>query len=283
MRWAMLILLLPVSQAFAFRPLVIYGDDGRHDYYAEPSSDVQVLADATVALIRAGSLTERGLTTRITTRPYGAGQGLCPTERFYEQETAAFCSGFLVAPDTIVTAGHCARTEDACADTRFVFGFRLDTPGSQPRAVPTANVFRCQKLVHTVADSGGEDFAIIKLDRPVDFVKPLRLRSSGRPQIGDALTVMGHPAGLPLKIADGANVRAVMPQFLQANLDTYGGNSGSAVFNSATGLVEGVLVRGEMDFRYVNGCRVSNACTDGACRGEDVTLIERVLPHLSGN
>lgn len=283
MRLALFILPLVVSQAFAVRPNVIYGDDDRRDYYAVESRAVQSASEATVALMRAATLTDKGLTTEIASQPYGSGMGLCPTERFYEQETAAFCSGFLVAPDTIVTAGHCIRSQDACDSTRFVFGFRLEVPGAQPRAIPSEHVFRCRRLVHTVSNSDGEDFAVVKLDRTVDFVKPLAVRASGRPAVGDALTVMGHPAGLPLKVAGGATVRAVRDQFLVANLDTYGGNSGSVVFNSVTGLVEGVLVRGEMDFRYQNGCRTSNVCANGACRGEDVTLFERVLPYLSGN
>ena len=102
------------------------------------------------------------------------------------------------------------------------------------------------------------------------------------PQIGDPLVVIGHPAGLPLKVADGANVRSIglSGQHFVANLDTYGGNSGSAVLNGVTGDVEGILVRGEMDFIYQNGCRVSNRCLNDSCRGEDVTLFERVIPYL---
>ena len=73
----------------------------------------------------------------------------------------------------------------------------------------------------------------------------------------------------------------VKDQFLVANLDTYGGNSGSAVFNATDGKIEGVLVRGEMDYVFKNGCRISNVCATDACRGEDVTLIERVLPALT--
>lgn len=65
-----------------------------------------------------------------------------------------------------------------------------------------------------------------------------------------------------------------------ANLDTYGGNSGSAVFNDRTGEVEGILVRGEVDYTYKGNCMVSNVCTDSGCRGEDVTYISEVLQFL---
>lgn len=269
---------LHAHQAFAARTSVIYGEDNRVDYYA--ASIFQPLAASTVALMRASTLTEQGGITQINTVPYGSGMGLCPDEPFYHQETAAFCSGFLVAPDLIVTAGHCVRTEQACQNTRFVFGFRLDTPQSRPRSVPAEQVFACKQLIHSVADSAGEDFAVVRIDRPVSHVAPLEYRTAGKIAVGESLTVAGHPAGLPLKVAGGASVRALMSQYLIANLDTYGGNSGSAVFNSVTGKVEGILVRGEMDYTYANGCRTSNKCADGGCRGEDVTLFERVLPYL---
>ena len=58
-----------------------------------------------------------------------------------------------------------------------------------------------------------------------------------------------------------------------ANLDAYGGNSGSPVFNSDTHEVEGVLVRGDTDFVLQGGCRVSLVCPTTGCRGEDCTRV----------
>jgi S1-C subfamily serine protease len=259
---------------------VIYGDDGRVDWYQVSDQNVRDAADSTVALIRAANLTQSGAVTNISTVSYGQGMGLCPGEPFYNQETAAFCSGFLVAPDTIVTAGHCISDQASCVQTRMVFGFKLSQKDVNPRSVPTDHVYSCATVVHSVSVPTGEDFAVVKLDRPVTDFPPLTYRTTGKISVGDALHVIGHPAGLPVKVAGGAQVRAVQDQFLVANLDTYGGNSGSAVFNSVTGEVEGILVRGETDFVYQNGCRTSNRCPDTGCRGEDVTLFERVLPYI---
>jgi hypothetical protein len=74
-----------------------------------------------------------------------------------------------------------------------------------------------------------------------------------------------------VKIADGASVREVKGTHLVANLNTYGGNSGSAVINSETFEVEGILVRGETDFAWQGDCNVSLVCPTSGCRGEDCT------------
>jgi V8-like Glu-specific endopeptidase len=90
--------------------------------------------------------------------------------------------------------------------------------------------------------------------------------------VGSEVLVIGHPTGLPTKLADGAVIRSLKETYFIANLDTYGGNSGSAVFDANSGLVEGILVRGEQDYvRSSSGCLASNVCRNDGCRGEDVT------------
>jgi V8-like Glu-specific endopeptidase len=259
---------------------VIYGNDDRLDYYEVQDPLWKASADSTVALIRAADLSDNNGITTIVTVPYGQVYQLCPSERFWSQQSAAICSGFLVRSDLVVTAGHCISSQDDCDKTRMVLGFQITDPNSLPHTVATDQVYSCAKIVHTVSVATGEDFAVVKLDRPVTQVPPLLYRTSGKIGVGESLHVIGYPYGLPAKLAGGATVRAVQSEFLTANLDTFGGNSGSAVFNSVTGEVEGILVRGENDFVFQGNCRVSNRCPDGGCRGEDVTLFERVLPYL---
>ncbi len=259
---------------------VIYGDDNRRDYFEVPEASWRDRADSTVALIRAAKLTVNGDLTAINTVGYGQSLGLCTNEPFYAQETAAFCSGFLVTPDTIVTAGHCVRSQSSCESVKFVFGFKVLASVVQPRSVPNEYVFSCKQLVYSVAEPSGEDFAVIQA-RSSRFARSTApFRAYGQPDEGSPLVVIGHPSGLPLKVADGGVVRKIKSGFMVTNLDTYAGNSGSAVFNGVTGQIEGILVRGEMDFVYKDGCRQSNRCDTGACRGEDVTLFERVIPYL---
>src|SRR5690606_35958513 len=119
-----------------------------------------------------------------------------------------------------------------CTDTSFVFGFAIERSGILPRTVETEDVYKCSEIIHSQVASNGSDFAVIKLDRPVVDHAPLALRQSGAPPVGEPLVVIGHPSGLPTKVAGGANVREMKSTYLVANLDTYGGNSGSAVFNA---------------------------------------------------
>ena len=247
-----------------FKSNVIYGEDNRKDLYQVEDSNLLVIASSTVALMRSETIEALSNTeVRIRGSNIGERYNLCPEEPFREQDSAAFCSGFLVAPNKIVTAGHCIADAN-CADTRFVFGFGIKESGKLPRVLPLGNVYSCKKVIRTESFAEyGADFAVVELDRDVVNFAPLTLRADGQIQKGASVLVIGHPSGLPTKVSGGAQVRDPSPAaYFVANLDTYGGNSGSAVFNSETGVVEGILVRGETDYVTKEGanCRISDDC-----------------------
>lgn len=261
---------------------VIYGRDDRIDLYQVESQKIKSLASSTVALFQSGSVESQGGLAKLSLEPYGEGMSLCQDEPFWEQKNGAFCSGSLVAPDVIMTAGHCVTSQSACEGIKFVFGWGItDKAAGTPESVPAGEVYGCRKLLGREQVGTGADWALVKLDRPVAGHQPLKLNRTGKIVNGTPLFVIGHPAGLPTKVAGGAKVRDDSKQgYVVANLDTYGGNSGSAVFNARSGLVEGILVRGENDYVWRGSCRVSNKCDDDACRGEDVTRVSAVLPTL---
>lgn len=260
---------------------VIYGEDNRLDIFETVNPLHLELARSTAAMISKGALRTEGDITTITGTTL-ADRGICRSERFAEQLTAANCSGFLVGPDLLVTAGHCITSMNDCNGSNWVFDFAVST-GEQERTVfevDSTNVYGCKEILdRDLSRSTNDDYALIRLDRAVTDRAPLTVRSTGKIEQGTEIVVIGHPTGLPTKVADGAQVRTnTNGVYFVANLDTYGGNSGSAVFNTETGVVEGILVRGENDYIYDagQGCRVSNRCTDTGCRGEDVTRITNV-------
>jgi V8-like Glu-specific endopeptidase len=92
--------------------------------------------------------------------------------------------------------------------------------------------------------------------------------------------VIGYPSGLPAKLAGGAKVfGTASPFFFSANLDTFGGNSGSPVFNAGSNRVVGILVRGAADYRPQGNCNVVNVLANTSAK-EEATRISLVRPFL---
>jgi V8-like Glu-specific endopeptidase len=204
---------------------------------------------------------------------------LCPSERFFDQPTATWCSGFLIAADKIVTAGHCIRSQQECKGISFVFGFNKKSAEETTTEFTADNVYRCQEIIHRHQDNFGADYAIVKIDRETTKT-PLKMATE-LPQKTTELVVIGHTLGLPTKISAGAYMRESKSGFFVTNTDSYGGSSGSAVLDVQTGQVRGILVRGENDYVWQGKCRISKQCLDEGCRGEDATDIAEVIKKLS--
>jgi hypothetical protein len=263
----------PESQTHQKDGNAIYGADGRMQFYdSRVSPALREAARSTVMMISTKNLQESGPSSkRIKSEPFSQRYNLCASEPFRDEPSAGSCSGFLVGPDLVATAGHCVTNQNDCQSRSFVFDYLYETEGAEPTLVAADKVFACKRIVGRAQNALGADYAVIQLDRPVIGRQPLPLNTTGISASSD-LAVLGYPSGLPLKIATGGTVRRIGgAEYFTAELDTYAGNSGSAVINTATGLVEGILVRGETDFVKQNECYVSKVCESGQCDGEDVT------------
>lgn len=258
------------------RQRAIYGSDNRLDWFESPGLTKMYWAKATVALISKNNLIDKAENQLISAPSYRDAVDLCPGHPFGDQPSAAYCSGFLVSEDLIITAGHCVRDLADCLHTRFVFDYAKHTASQSEFLVPTTSVYNCAEL--KVRKTGVVDYAVIRLDRKVNDRTPLNVRRSGSLRQGEQVMLIGHPLGLPSKIADGGFIQSVGDKIV-ASVDAFAANSGSAIFNSQTGLVEGLLVAGESDFSTVNGCRVEAIC-DANCTGEIITPIAKVLSDI---
>jgi V8-like Glu-specific endopeptidase len=262
---------------------VIYGKDNRQDLYEVTNPLYKTLADSTVVLVQRSDVRQNSSgVLEVNASSFQDTMGVCSNERFADQPSGGFCSGSLIGKNLMLTAGHCITSASSCASTQFVFNYAVNAKGVYPREVSEANVVGCKEIVYRVQEGSGADFAIIKLDRDVTNHAPLKL-ASRKDKIAKSteLLMIGSPAGLPTKVEDGATVRSNDPKgYFVANTDSYGGNSGSAVFNRKTGEIEGVLVRGETDYVYRNGCYVSNVVADNAGRGEDITDVSFVAAKM---
>lgn len=258
---------------------VIYGEDNRKDVFESTDASFIELSKSTAAMISGSNLKVLSEGDVEISGSTLESRGVCSQERFSKQISAANCSGFLVADNKLITAGHCIKSDADCSSYKWVFDFKVDHAEQGNVSVPSSSIYSCKRIISRKLDAmSKDDYAFIELDRKVTDREPLKVRTSGKISKGDSVVVIGHPTGLPTKIADGANVRSIQGKFFSANLDTFGGNSGSAVFNAVTHEVEGILVRGETDYVYNStlGCQVSNVCSNGSCRGEDVTFIKNV-------
>jgi len=258
----------------------VYGTRDQHEYYEASGPTAAALFDAEVVLVRKTALTASGayynINVATTLAAYKAP--LCPDEPFASQPTTGFCSGFKVGDNLVVTAGHCITNKRDCSTTAFVFGFRMADASTVVSRVPASDVYSCSAIVGRVQTSTN-DWAVIKVDRAIAGHGNLPLRRSGAVQsdpLVAGLQVIGHPVGLPTKLADNASVRSAMhADYFEANLDTFGGNSGSAVVSvDAAGnllYVEGILVRGNSDWEYdaARACNMSVFCDDTGCTGTD--------------
>jgi hypothetical protein len=252
------------------KPKVIYGPDDRLDEYEVEEPNISAIGDSVPVLVCGSELTNNGNGTfTLQTQSFadwysGSGRPLCSDEPFRNQPVVSpCCSAFLVAPDIIATAGHCT---DMCYQMAVVFGYVMVDASTARVTVDASEVYYCEEVL--VSEAGQPDFALIRLDREVAGHSPLSVRTVGKIPDAEPLVVVGYPVGLPRKYAGGASIRdnSNAVQF-QANLDTYGGNSGSPIFSTNTLQGEGILTAGQQDFVASGSCDRSQVCSDSGCPG----------------
>ena len=106
-------------------------------------------------------------TAKLETESFGESMNMCKSEPYWDQPLGAFCSGSLVGPDLIMTAGHCVTSESDCKETKFVFGFGIKEAGKYPNSVAASDVYGCGQLLGRLQENSGADWALIRTDRPV--------------------------------------------------------------------------------------------------------------------
>jgi V8-like Glu-specific endopeptidase len=282
-------LLLLAGQARGSEPDVgittqplIYGTDDRTD--VSRTEWQAVAASSSVALVPVESLVYRGEWVDLTGAPLGSTLGLCSDEPFWEGRTVAKCSGVLIAPDLVLTAGHCFRGPSACKDLAIVFDYQSSQPEKVVRVSEHA-VYGCREVVaRGQPKSESErwhDFAIVRLDRPAGDRKPAKI-SHERWLPGEQVFVIGNPLGLPTLLDLGARTTFTddAGKYSFVTADTYGGSSGSPVFDDER-LLRAVVVAGREDFENLaDGCRTSRRVQDAGQSGELAAYVDTAVRAL---
>lgn len=262
----------------------IYGTDNRQEVYAHPDATLRARAQTSiVALIYPDNLnTSNPSNIRPIGPTLGQSYNLCSSERFRDQTAAASCSGTLIDDDLVLTAGHCAESNADCQSKYFVFKDYYSGAG-QLATITSQDVFTCQRVVVRSSDP---DYAIIQLDRPATprfTPAPVKAGDTAL-ALNQSVGIIGFGSGIPAKIDNGGVVidpRASVRDEFVATTDSFGGNSGSGVFDS-TGQVVGILVAGATDYTPTsNGCWVAATYPNsGSGGGETVTYVQNAIEHL---
>lgn len=268
------------------RRVALFGpsDDRRDPWPSLPqdSARAAILAHArrTCYLIGAGAVAaRRDGRVRLHRTNYGDYHGLCPDEPFRDQpivierdgEAAGGYgyTGYLVGPRHVLTCWH-GWEHYAYRPQVAVFGYALGAQAGEPtdradaEVVPLSPYPRAQpKPPEASSRAMPDDWALLELERPVEFLGPLTAPRLDAPRTGRAVYALGFPCGLPLKLADRARILGADQGSFRADLDTFTGNSGSPVFDAHTHALLGLVVeaqKGEGDFEAspARGCYVAN-------------------------
>jgi V8-like Glu-specific endopeptidase len=218
--------------------------------------------------------------------------------KFLDQPTCASCTGFLIAPDILVTAGHCIKSYDDSKDFVWIFDYtnELDYIKSKKYIeVDPNNIYEVSEILDTHFERGEkDDYSVLKLDRKSTRT-PYRFRTSGEIQLESPVYSIGSPTGLPLKFADNAKVISNnQEKWFKNDIDTFPGNSGGPVFNSL-GFIEGIHVRGAVlktsdgtyagDYKYDPECdciktiQSTSAYSNAGAQAHRITSIPFNLHH----
>ena len=258
---------------------VVYDADDRVEVF-EASEPYRSVAESAIAMLMdAADLDATDPSNVVVTyaTTLGEAEQLCAGERFADQIEPGSCSGTLIDDRHILTAGHC--TDGVCDPTSaWVLGFRYVADGVLA-TLTSDDVYTCARVV-AYRDDAEADYAVVELDRPVVGHTPAVVARHTSPlAVGTSVTLIGHPEGIPEKVAPNGTVVDTGPVQLTATVDAFAGNSGSGVFDTQ-GRVVAILDAGNDDYVPNGGCFVVNVLDASAGDGETLTYADVAIDAL---
>lgn len=198
---------------------------------------------------------------------------LCQNERYREQVSIGSGTAFLLDSSTLITAAHVF--ESALDEYVVIFRYEiLNRANAIAPIIAKANVYTIKQVVSENIDL---DIVKFELNRSVPYI-PLSIEKTATLKYGEEVYMIGHPLGLPKKVALNAVIINNRPyDHFFTTLDAFQGNSGSPVFSLSTHKVIGVLVSGQKDFEWTGDCYKSTVCEIPYCDGEGVIRIQYFL------
>lgn len=161
-----------------------------------------------------------------------------------QDDLPAWCTGFMVSENTLLTNHHCVKSQTECNDLKVQFNYHVSELGSKSEI----SQYSCKKFNPDFA-SATLDYAFIQLEgAPGKTFGKIQLKkpenNSQKISNDTKLLIIQHPAGEPKKITKTNCTVGNIPvdgiisnSDLSHTCDTRGGSSGSPVFDTQGTLV----------------------------------------------
>lgn len=222
---------------------------------------------------------------------------MCNGFEFEDQPMMSNCTGTLVGPDLLLTAGHCVKIQNFCKRFKWVFDYKIDHTQSTGvssfdgvnQIRNSSEIYSCDRVVkkvHSKIPIYGiifrPDVALVKLDKVVKNRKIVQVDLDYEPKKDDQIFLLSYPYGLPQKYSEGQIEQKITNSITMAKIAALGGSSGGPIFSKDTNKIISVLVRGPKLFKQdtVNKCEFFDYTQvfDGFTSGlSPLTKVERAF------
>lgn len=274
----------------------IYGVDNRQDIASVPTLKTEAAAIAITVPTHYLKDFGQDFFKVDDVETFSQSSLMCSDERFAGQPVLQIgtCTGFLVGDKYLLTAGHCILPNGIVNDQKhafcdafsWYFSFNnADKNQTTNQVVRKNQIYKCKRIIRAENVVGGNDFAVLELERSVGFdnssslVSPLLLRTSDV-TLNEQVFAIGHPFGLPAKFSGASLVHSISSaNYFEVNLDSAGGNSGSPVLDRSKKVV-GILIEGHPIDTYSDrklNCSRVNRCNDLGTK----CIANSTFPNLS--
>ena len=196
-----------------------------------------------------------------------------------------WCTGTMISHNLFLSAGHCfdqsgggwsrprvngtnnvISPQEIAGNMHVNFNYQVDPDGNLRPEVQ----FAVEELIEYRLD--GLDFAIVRLAGSPGSSFGIGAVAGQDAHVNDMLCIIGHPAGVPKRIEAGPLTSLSGNAIRYNDIDTLGGNSGSAIWQSPSAQIVGVHTNG--------GCTTSGAGSNFGVRVDSLLDASPTLRSL---